>query len=108
MADFTTMRAFKKFDFEETYPNPLTSTVPLGAKIPMVLESDRLAIQAAVKTSNLLDKTQIKMARIKNTLLLDGMEISENLTSQAEAMKPYVEVASNPYEFPFDDMGNLF
>jgi len=66
----------------------------------MVLESDRLAIQAAVKTSNLLDKTQIKMARIKNTLLLDEMEISENLTSQAEAMKPYVEVASGPYEFP--------
>ncbi len=108
MADFTTVRAFKKFDFEETYPNPLTSTVPLGAKIPMVLESDRLAIQAAVKTSNLLDKAQIKMARIKNTLLLDEMEISENLTSQAEAMKPYVEVASGPYEFPFDDMGNLF
>lgn len=107
MADFTTMRAFRKFDFEETYPNPLTTTVLLGAKIPMALESDRLAIQAAIKTSNILDKKQIKMARIKNTLLLDELEISENLISQVDALKPYVKVVSDPYEFSFDNMGNL-
>ena len=38
IVDFTTERAFRKFSCEETYPNSLTSTVPVSVKIPMVLK----------------------------------------------------------------------
>lgn len=105
--DFTTHRAFKKFDFEQTYPNCLTSTVPQSVKIPMVLKNDRQAIQAAIKTCNILDFKKVRLARVKNTLSLDVMEISENMVDEAR-QNLYVDVLSEPYELQFDSHGNLF
>ncbi|MCU0593281.1 MAG: lactate racemase domain-containing protein, partial [Desulfobacterales bacterium] len=77
IVDFTTDRAYRKFNFEETYPNSLTSTVPASVKIPMVLKNDRLAIQAAIKTCNIADFRQVRLGRIKNTLEVHQMEISQ-------------------------------
>lgn len=105
--DFTTRRAFEKFDFEQTYPNSLTSTVPVSVKIPMVLSSDLRAIQAAIKTCNIADIRQVRLARSRNTLCIDQMEISENLLPEAERHQ-YVEVLSDPYNLSFDEKGNLF
>jgi hypothetical protein len=107
MLDFTTRRAFDKFSFEETYPNCLTTTVPHGVKIPMVLKSDRQAIQAAIKTCNVLDFSRVRFARIKNTNLAHLLEISENLLDEAKA-HPYMDIMSEPYELAFDADGNLF
>lgn len=106
--DFTTRRAYEKFDFENTYPNALTSTVPMSVKIPMVLKSDKQAIQAAIKTCNILDKTAVRLARIKNTVHVSEIEISENLIEEARA-NPYLEVEEKPVpkEFPFDAAGNI-
>lgn len=107
ICDFTTERAFRKFNFEETYPNSLTSTVPESVKIPMVLKNDRLAIQAAIKTCNIPDLRQVRFARIRNTLEAHLMEISENLADEA-GHPPCVELLSEPYELTFDSQGNLF
>lgn len=105
--DFTTRRAFEKFRFEQTYPNSLTSTVPTSVKIPMVLDNDRLAIKAAVKTCNRDELDSVKMVRIKNTLRLGEIEVSESLVAKIEAHECQ-EVLSDPYEIPFDEHGNLF
>ena len=107
IVDFTTRRVFDKFRFEQTYPNSLTSTVLLSVKIPMVLRDDRQAIQAAIKTCNILHKEEVTMARIKNTLSLEQIEVSENLAGQVGADKR-MEIASSPYELTFDENGNLF
>lgn len=107
MLDFTTRRAFEKFSFEETYPNCITTTVPHGVKIPMVLKSDRQVIQAAIKTCNVLDYSRVRFARIKNTNLAHLLEISENLLEEARAHE-YMDVLSEPYELVFDSEGNLF
>ncbi len=107
MMDFTTRRAFEKFSFEETYPNCITTTIPHGVKIPMVLENDRQAIQAAIKTCNVLDYSRVRFARIKNTNLAHLLEISENLTEEARAHE-YMDILSEPYEMVFDGDGNLF
>lgn len=107
IVDFTTERAFRKFSFEETYPNSLTSTVPASVKIPMVLKNDLLAIQAAIKTCNIADFRQVRFARIKNTLEAHSLEVSENLISEARA-NPRMEILSEPYELAFDGRGNLF
>ena len=105
--DFTTKRAFKKFIFEQTYPNALTSTVPTTVKIPMVLNNDHQAIQAAIKTCNILDKSNVRMVRIQNTTALREIEISENLVPEAQENK-YLEVLGEAYPLPFDESGNLF
>lgn len=107
IVDMTTKRAFDKFCFEMTYPNALTSAAPLSVKIPMVLESDRHAIQAAIRTSNLLDQKTVRLVRIKNTNEMDEIEISESLIPEAQE-NPYIEIISESYELTFDGNGNLF
>ena len=106
IVDFTTDRAFRKFSFEETYPNSLTSTVPASVKIPMVLKNDRLAIQAAIKTCNIADFRNVRLGRIKNTLEAHLLEISENLLNEARA-NPSIDILSEPYELAFNAEGNL-
>jgi hypothetical protein len=105
-ADFTTARAFAKLSFEETYPNCLTSCVVPSVKIPMVLANDRLAIQAAVKTSLISDYREVRFGRIQNTLRFHDMEISENLLEEARG-NPVIDILSEPYTLPFDGEGNL-
>jgi hypothetical protein len=105
--DFTTRRVFDKMSFEHTYPNSLTSTVPLSVKIPMVLKNDRQAIQAAIKTCNILAQDEVRLVRIRNTIELQDIEISEALLEEA-VRNEHLEVMSEPYEPVFDSMGNLF
>ncbi len=72
----------------------------------MVLKNDRQAVQAAIKTCNILDKRAVKMVRIRNTISLGEIEISESLIPEAEA-HPRVELVGEPYDLPFDETGNL-
>jgi hypothetical protein len=104
--DFTTRRAFEKFSFEHTYPNALTSTVPMSVKIPMVLKNDRQAFQAAIKTCNILDKAAVRLARIRNTQALDVIEVSENLLPEVAANKCLTAVGE-AYALPFAADGSL-
>ena len=104
--DFTTRRAFDKFDFEQTYPNSLTSTVPTSVKIPMVLRNDRQAIQAAIKTCNIARWEDVRFTRIRNTLSLDEIEVSENVAAELSG-NPNVSVVSPPRDLKFDADGNL-
>lgn len=105
--DITTRRAYDKFDFEQTYPNALTSTVPASVKLPMVLKNDLQVIQAAIKMSNVADRTAIRMVRVKNTVHLGEIEVSENLAEYARK-HPNLEVLGEPYELVFNSEGNLF
>ena len=105
--DFTTRRAFEKFDFEQSYPNSLTSTVPVSVKIPMVLKNDRQCVQAAIKTCNADDPSGVRLVRIKNTVSLDEIEVSENL-SRYVSEHPNLEALGEAYDLPFGSDGNLF
>jgi len=82
--------------------------VPMSVKLPMVLRNDRQAIQAAIKTCNILDKHAVRLVRIKNTVAVSEIEISESLIEEARA-NPYLEVEadSRPAELPFDEKGNI-
>jgi hypothetical protein len=106
ISDFTTERVFKKFNFIETYCNLLTSTTAAAAKIPMVLRNDRQAIQAAIKTCLIGDPRKVRLGRIKNTLSVDRMLISENLIDEARA-RIGTKIVGGPAEMVFDADGNL-
>ena len=107
MADFTTFRAAEKFDFTQTYPNTLTATLTGGVKIPMALPNDRQAIQACLKTANLIDWKDARIARIRNTLSLNEIEVSENMLEEIRGDARF-EILSEPYDLAFDEKGNLF
>ncbi|WP_371381204.1 lactate racemase domain-containing protein [Sporomusa aerivorans] len=107
LADFTTMRAFKKFDREKSYPNVLTSTAIKNCFMPLILDNDRQAIQAAVKTSSISDWQNLKIIRIKNTLELGEFYVSESHIQEVRQY-PDIEIVSEPTEWDFDANGNLF
>lgn len=107
LADFTTRRFYEKMKFDQTYPNSITSTVQITIKLPMILDTDKLAIQGAIKTSNLRDYNDAKIVRIKNTLELEYIYFSESLLEEAKA-NPYLEILSEPEYFDFNDKDNLF
>ncbi|HEV7405537.1 MAG TPA: lactate racemase domain-containing protein [Chthoniobacteraceae bacterium] len=106
LADFTTERVLRKFNFIETYCNLLTSTTAGVGKIPMVMRHERQAIQAAIKTCLIADPRQVRLARIKNTLSLDRMFISENLLEEA-LRDPRIKAVGPATEMAFDADGNL-
>ncbi|MDX9957190.1 MAG: lactate racemase domain-containing protein [Spirochaetia bacterium] len=105
-ADFTTQKVFDDFDFEATYPNILTPKIIPPGKIPLVLATDALAIKAAIKTCEGLDTRPPRIVRIKNSLTLDRLFISEALVGEAK-MHPEVKKVSLPEFCEFDEGGNL-
>ncbi|MBO1003972.1 lactate racemase domain-containing protein [Pseudogracilibacillus auburnensis] len=105
-ADYTTKRLVDQMDLEATYANGLTSTVVSPTKIATTLNNDKMAIQAAVKTCNILDFSKVKMVRIKNTLEISEIEVSEALLDHVRN-HPDMEVISDSYELVFNEEGNL-
>ena len=107
MAHVTTKRAYEKVDFEKTYPNSITSTVLDVSKIPVVMASDKDAIAVAIKTCNEIDKINVRLVRIPNSLHLDEIFISEALLEEAKK-NPDIEIISGPEQWAFDESGNLW
>ncbi len=105
-ADFTTQRLVDKMDRDVTYANGLTSTVCSPTKIATTLLNDREAIQAAIKTCNILDFHTVKMVRIKNTLEISEIEVSESLLPYVQK-HPRIDVITEPAEWVFSKEGNL-
>lgn len=105
-ADFTTRRLIDKTDWAVTYANGLTSTVVAPTKAATTLANDHQALKAAIKTCNILDFTKVKMVRIKNTLELSEIEVSEALLTEVES-NDYLTPITELYELQFDEEGNL-
>jgi hypothetical protein len=106
LADITTRRLFDKVDLESTYANVLTSTVTRSGMIPLVMETDSLAIRAAVKTCNAVDPGRIRMVRIPDTLHLGEIHFSECMLDEA-LQNPRISVLGPPGDIAFDAEGNL-
>ncbi len=107
MADVTTDRAYNKVDADASYPNGLTSLILNVLKVPAHFRSDELAIKAAAKTCTDGDRANLRIVRIKDTLHLGEIWISEAMLEEAKAM-PDIEILSEPAPFAFDENGNLF
>ncbi len=106
-ADTTTRRLLEKMDPNTTYPNLLTTGGTDSAKIPMVFDDQRLAIQAAIKTAVGADRANLRMVRIRDTLHLETIQISEALARELQD-DPQFEFLSGPEELPFNENGDLF
>ena len=106
LIDICTRRMFEKMDFAATHPNPLTSRVATSAKIPMVMENDRQAILAAIKTACDIDPDNVRMVRIKNTLHLEEIQLSTALIEEARR-HPQIELIGDPVPPLFDEDGYL-
>jgi hypothetical protein len=106
LADFTTKRLVSRLDLVKMYANGLTSTAVMPAKIALQMDDDREAILAAVKTSGAKDQSRVRLVRVRNTLHLGEIWISEALLDEARA-NPALEIAGPAAEMAFDAAGRL-
>ena len=104
-ADVTTRRLYEKVDFEQTYPNGITSAEPISVKLPVIMPNDRNAMQFALRTATDCDWNRgPRIVWLKNTLSLSEFYISEALREDAKKLEN-VEIVSGPLEVVFDEEG---
>jgi hypothetical protein len=105
-ADVVTERLAGNVDRSSTYMNALTSTTPAAAKTPMVMPDDRMAIAAAITMCAGIDPKRVRLARVKNTLDLRRLWVSEALLDEVEKDED-LRVVEGPRELRFDEDGTL-
>lgn len=103
-ADAVTRRLFDQLDLEQVYPNSITSTSLGFSKIPMIMPNDRAAIALCIRTCNDIHTDAPRIIRIRNTLALDEMEVSEACLPH---LPENMQVLTEPYQLPFNEEGNL-
>lgn len=79
LADFISQTAFKKFDAISTYANVIASANPEAGRIPVVMDSETEAVIAAIRCCSKIDSANPRMVRIKDTLHLEYIQVSENI-----------------------------
>jgi hypothetical protein len=104
MADLTTRRMIDKIDWQATYLNALTAGVLRSARMPIPMDNDRAALEAALNRSP--DPVGIRMARIVNTGSLGTFWTTEAVLPELRDRENII-VDETPLELTFSDDGRL-
>eukprot|EP00130_Batrachochytrium_dendrobatidis_P008625 XP_006683500.1 hypothetical protein BATDEDRAFT_93261 [Batrachochytrium dendrobatidis JAM81] len=76
-ADLTTQALVDKINLDDTYMNLITAVFPNLAKIPITLPSEQELVNVALGFMEPLPIDEIRIVKVKNTLLLQEVEVSE-------------------------------
>lgn len=106
LADITTRRCLNSVDWASTWVNLSTNTMIDGGKIPVYQNNDFEALRLAIRTCTKTDFSKARVARIRDTLTLTEIEISESLIDDVKD-RDDVEILTEPYELKFDEDGYL-
>lgn len=107
-ADFAPRRFYDKIIPEKAYINALTSTALYTAKLPMILDTDKQVLQAAVKFSNKPDQTTASMIIGVSTHEMGELYMSQAaLNLVPEQFRDKVEIVGEFAPIPFDENGTL-
>jgi len=106
LADFVTRKVADKIDNRSTYINSITAVTPEKARLPIVCENDREAVDFAIATAGPVDSDTVRIAWIKNTSKLGEMWISQGLMGEAKKNKA-ISFLGEGYPMQFDGDGNL-
>ena len=108
LTDFVSARLRDQIDFGALYANALTSGIVdiRRAKLPMVLPTDRLTIQAAIACCGRRDAANVRLCVIRDTKHLDLVGASPPLVAEVKDRDGFSTVGA-PGEMQFDDDGSL-
>jgi hypothetical protein len=106
LADLTTQRLVDKIDYDVTYKNCITGISLEKGAVPMYFENDRQAIEVALDSIGLTSSQKSKVVRIKNTLRLDIVGVSEAYLDELHQRND-VEILGDPEPMQFDRHNNL-
>jgi Lactate racemase N-terminal domain len=106
LADFTTFRVVRAMNYPATRINCLTAGYPEGAYLPVQFETDREVIEAALAIIGTRKPEEGRVLRIRNTLELEEVEVSEPCLEVREGRTDFMPLEA-PRAMAFDPQGNL-
>jgi hypothetical protein len=108
LADFIPFRILEKIDLRAAYINAMTSGLggPQRGQLPIALPTDRSAVAAAILTCGRADLDSVGLVRVRNTLDLEHLLVSESLRPQVEE-RPDLEITGEAVPLRFDEDGRL-
>ncbi|MGO1468810.1 MAG: hypothetical protein ACTHW2_02175 [Tissierella sp.] len=77
--DVITNKLFQKLDYESIYANGIATKCIDDCKIPLIAQDEKEALIVAIKVLRDADKDNLKIVRIKNTLELEYIYVSDAL-----------------------------
>jgi hypothetical protein len=105
-ADFTTTRLIRAMNYRATVINCLTAGYPEGANLPVHFETDREVMDAALAIIGTRQSQDARIMRIRNTLQLENVEISEPCLEEPSKTTSF-KVLGSASELTFDAGANL-
>ncbi|MCB2148952.1 MAG: nickel-dependent lactate racemase [Deltaproteobacteria bacterium] len=105
-ADFCLSRLVRKIDTAATYVNCLTACCPEAARIPMTFDTDAQALKAAFSSIRPCTERDIGVVRIKNTMDLETLLVSEAYREEMEILDT-VEILGRADKPAIDAAGML-
>jgi hypothetical protein len=106
LADFTTTSLVRAMNYRATCINCLTAGYPDGANIPVHFDTDREVLDAALAIAGTRRPEEARVMRIRNTLCLEEMEVSEACLGEPTRQTEFVSLG-RAREMTFDGQGNL-
>jgi hypothetical protein len=106
LADFTTTRLVRSMNYQATVINCLTAGYPEGANLPVHFETDREVLDAALAIIGTRPPEAARILRIRNTLSLEEVEVSEPCLESAGSA-PSFTVKGGARPLTFNAQGNL-
>jgi hypothetical protein len=106
LADFVSKRLADRIDFRATNMNALAGGCPEQARIPLILGNDRRAIEAAIGSLGEIPLEKLRIVRIKNTMRLAEVEVSEAYRTALRRRKD-LQMVLEEGSLRFDPAGNL-
>ncbi len=85
LADYTTQALVDQIDLSAIATNAIAAMTPEKGRIPIALPTDRLAVEAALKTIGAVNPAKARIAHIKNTLEMSQMDVSATVYEELEA-----------------------
>ncbi len=85
LADFTTQKLVSRINHQATATNAITAMTPEKGRIPIALDTDRSAIASAMDTIGAVNRENIRLVHIKNTLELGEMVVSQAFMEEINA-----------------------
>jgi hypothetical protein len=105
-ADFCLRRLVDKIDPAATYVNCLTACCPEAARVPMTYTTDLEAIGAALTTIRPYAKKDLGVVRIKNTMDLETILVSEAYLEEMQCLDT-IDIVGESNELEIDARGMM-
>lgn len=105
-ADISTRKCLNNIDWSATWINLITATEIQGGKIPMYVNNDKEAILLAIRCCSGIDRNRVKISRIKNSLAMHEIMVSEALWDDMKHRDDVV-IMGDPFYLNFNKNGDL-